>query len=69
MDRMGSEPNLSVKQSVTIGTLILFDSDFDGHGHGDGTCKQDLNPYSSVFIKVTKISIDLYFTINACNIS
>ena len=69
MDRMGSEPNLSVKWSVIIGILIIFDGDFDGHGHGDGTCKQALNPYSSVFIKVKKISIDLYFTINACNIS
>ena len=37
---MGSEPNLSAKWSVTIGTMINFDGDFDGHGHGDGMCKQ-----------------------------
>ena len=32
---MGSEPNLSVKWSVTIGTMINFDGDSDWH-----TCKQ-----------------------------
>ena len=39
---MGSESNLSLKRSVTIGTMINFAGDFDGHGHGDGTCKQAL---------------------------
>ena len=38
MDRMGSEPNLSVKWPTTIGTMKNFDSD------GDVTCKQALNP-------------------------
>ena len=37
---MGSEPNLSVKQSVTIDTVINFDSGSDGHRHVNGTCKQ-----------------------------
>ena len=41
MDRMGSEPNLSVKRSVTIGTMISFDGDSDGDG--DGTCKRPFN--------------------------
>ena len=40
--RMGSVPILSVKQSVSIGTMINFDGDEDGHGDGDGTCKQTL---------------------------
>ena len=40
--RMGSVPILSVKQSVSIGTMINFDSDGDGHGDRDGTCKQAL---------------------------
>ena len=35
---MGSVPILSVKRSVSIGTMI----NFDGHGGGDGTCKQAL---------------------------
>ena len=36
---MSSEPNLSIKRSVSIGTVINIDSDGDGNGHGDGTCK------------------------------
>ena len=39
-DRMDSEPNLSVKRSVTIDTMINFDSDGDGDGPGDFTCKR-----------------------------
>ena len=39
---MGSEPILSFKWSVTIDTMLNFDGDFDGHGHGDGTRKQAL---------------------------
>ena len=41
--RMGTEPILSVKQSISIDTMINFDVDGDGHGHGDSTCKQALN--------------------------
>ena len=40
MGRMGDVPILSVKWSVSIGTMINFDGDRDGHGDGDGTCKQ-----------------------------
>ena len=43
MDRLGSKPNLSVKQSVSIGTMLNLDGDGHGHGNGDGTCKQALN--------------------------
>ena len=32
-DRMGSELNLSAKRSITIGTLLNFDGDSDGHRH------------------------------------
>ena len=35
-DRMGYEPNLSIKWSITIGTILNFDRD------GDGMCKQAL---------------------------
>ena len=38
MDRLGSEPNLSLKRSVSVGTMLNFDS--DAHSDGDGTCKQ-----------------------------
>ena len=38
--RMGSEPILSIKWSISIDTMINFDGDGDGHGYGDGTCKQ-----------------------------
>ena len=37
MDRMGTEPILPVKWSVSIDTMINFDEDRDGHGDGDGT--------------------------------
>ena len=42
MGRMGTEPILSVKRSVSIDTMINFDGDEEGHGDGDGTCKQAL---------------------------
>ena len=37
-NRMGTEPMLPIKWTVTISTMLYFDG--DGHGHGDGTCKQ-----------------------------
>ena len=43
MDRMGVQPILPIKVSVTIGTMLNFDGDFDGHGDGDITCKQTLS--------------------------
>ena len=43
MFRMGTEPILSVKRSVSIDTMINFDGDRDGYLDGDGTCKQALN--------------------------
>ena len=49
-DRMGSKPNLSVKQSVAIGTMINFDGDGDGHWDGDDTCKRPLNVNSEGFL-------------------
>ena len=36
----GSEPNLSAKWTVIIGTMINFHGDFDGHGLREGMCKQ-----------------------------
>ena len=41
-DRLGSEPILSIKRTVSIGAILNFDGDFDGHS--DGTCKQALMP-------------------------
>ena len=41
-DRLGSEPILSIKRFVSIGTMLNVDSDYDCDGHGDGTCKQAL---------------------------
>ena len=41
--RMGSEPILFIKQSVSIDTMLNFDGDSDGDGYGDGTCKQALS--------------------------
>ena len=36
---IGSEPNLSIKWPMTIGTVVNFDSENEGYGHRDGTCK------------------------------
>ena len=45
MDRMDSEPNLSIKQPISIGRLLNFDGDRSGDGNGEGTCKQALTLY------------------------
>ena len=37
--RMSSKPNLPVKRSVTIGTMINFDGDGDRDGDRHGKCK------------------------------
>ena len=37
---MGFELIVPIKRSVTIGTMINFDGNSDGHGLGGGTCKQ-----------------------------
>ena len=42
--RMGSEPSLPVKRSLSIDTMLNFDGDGDGHGNSDGTCKQAPRP-------------------------
>ena len=42
MGRMCMEPILSIKQSVSIDTMINFDGDGDRHRDGDGMCKQAL---------------------------
>ena len=42
IDRMDSVSNLPVMRSVSIGTMLNFDSDRHGHGDGDGACKQSL---------------------------
>ena len=43
MGRMGVQPILPVKVPVTIGTMLNFDGDCDGDGHGVGTCKHSLS--------------------------
>ena len=40
--RMGPEPILSLKRSVSNDTVIDFNGDGDGHLDGDCTCKQVL---------------------------
>ena len=39
---MGGQLILRIKVSITIGTMLDFDSDFDEHGDGDNKCKQIL---------------------------
>ena len=38
--KMGCKPILSIKQSVTIDTMMNFHNDNDEHRHTDGKCKQ-----------------------------
>ena len=40
-ERMDSVHNLSIKWSVTIGTMLNLDGDGHGHGDVDVTCKRD----------------------------
>ena len=40
MDRMGVQPILPVKVSVTIDIMLNFDDEFDRYGNGNVTCKQ-----------------------------
>ena len=42
MERMGSVPNLAIKWSFSIHTMLNFNGDEHGDGDGDGTCKQAL---------------------------
>ena len=44
MDRLGLEPILSVKQSVSIGTIINVDNDGHAHSNGNGMSKQVVIP-------------------------
>ena len=48
MERMGIQPILPVKLSITIDTMLNFDS--DGHGDCDVTCKQTLILLVSPFL-------------------
>ena len=42
MDRMGSVPNLLVKRSISIDTMLNFDGDRHGHGDCEGTVNRPL---------------------------
>ena len=42
---MGLQPILPVKLPVASGTMINFDGDCDGDGHGIGTCKHSFSPF------------------------
>ena len=39
-DRMGVQPIFPTKVSITIDTMLNIDSDIDGYGDGDISCKQ-----------------------------
>ena len=42
MGRMGFKPILPITVPITMGTMLNFDGDFDGHGYGDVTYEQTL---------------------------
>ena len=46
---MGSKSNLSVKQSITIETMISIESSGDGKGNGDSTWKQASSLHVDIF--------------------
>ena len=39
MDRIGMQPMVAIKVSVTIDTLLNFEGDVNGHTDADVTCK------------------------------
>ena len=43
LDRLGSKSIMFIKWSISIGTMLNFDGDCDGHSDGDGTCEQALS--------------------------
>ena len=49
--RMGTEPVLPIKRSVSIGTMINFEGDGHAHGDGYGTCKKALREEQNKFSK------------------
>ena len=51
-DRMGTEPILPIKRSISIDTMIYF----DGDGDGSGTCKQ---AFIDVFVLNNLVSKDI----------
>ena len=49
--RMGTEPILSIKRSISIETML----NFDGDGDGDGNCKHALTTTYGCYATVNKI--------------
>ena len=43
MGTLGVQPIWTDKVSGTIATVLNFDGDSDGYGHGDDMCEQSLN--------------------------
>ena len=58
--RMGSELNLLIKWSITIGTMINFDGDGDGHWYRNATCKAvfTLDVCVNVTVKFNIVSME-----------
>ena len=59
MERMSSVPNLPIKWSISIGTMINRDGDGDGHGDSDSdsTCKQ---AFSALYAKITSVNVIIF---------
>ena len=55
--RIGSEPNLPIKRSISTGTML----NFDGDRHGDGTRKQALRCGLNDPQQITAANISYYF--------
>ena len=65
-ERMGSVPNLTITWSVSIGTMLNFDGDGDGHSNGDGTCKQALTQHIK-YGHLTMVFFPQELHLNLCN--
>ena len=40
---MGVQPISPIKESINVDTMLNFDSEFEGQGDSDVTCKQTFN--------------------------
>ena len=68
MERMGSTPNLSVKWSISIDTMLNYDGDQHGHGDGDGTCKQAFSFLTKPSKSLRKIGCNPHLTRHDANV-
>ena len=59
---MGVQPILPIKVSITIGIILNFDGDCDGHGVG--TCKHSLTKHGNSRRRISQFNLKCWFPRN-----